>query len=542
MDLVKSEQLSGSFMGMLELPVVRQVGLLVGLAASIAIGIGVVLWSQTPTFNILYSNVTAQDAQAMAEILKRNNIEFRLDPDSGAIMVESGKTSEAMLKLAAENLPQSSGEGFEIMDKEQGFGSSAFIQNIRYQRAREGELARTIMSITAVENARVHLALPKESAFVRNRKKPSASVMIKLAPGRRLEKEQIAAITHLVASSVTNLEASQVTLVDDRGRLLSSDDDKNDLAMTANEFEYTHKVEQNYIQRIERLLAPLVGLNGVRAQVNADLDFTKTESTQEQFNPDLPALRSEQQTEEQSSGVQSESGIPGALSNEPPGKAVAPEEVNKKGKGAEEKRILKVPRKSKKRSIRNFELDKMISHTRHSTGNIRRLSVAVVLDVKSGKDAEGNPIEIPYTDVELARFTSLVKEAVGFNAMRGDSVKVINAAFLPTEKMPEIPDIPIWEQSWFWSVLKQLAAAVMVIFLVFGVLRPIMRHLATQPKQILVNEEGEEIPEDQLTLSHETGGRLPKPTTYEDNLNMAKSMASQEPKRVAQVVKGWLED
>ncbi|HEB56073.1 MAG TPA: flagellar basal body M-ring protein FliF [Gammaproteobacteria bacterium] len=540
MDLVKSEQLSGSFMGMLELPVVRQLGLLVGLAASIAIGIAVVLWSQTPTFSILYSNVTGQDAQAMAEVLKRNNIKFRLDPDSGAIMVESDKASEAKLKLAAENLPQTTGEGFEIMDKEQGFGSSAFIQNVRYQRAREGELARTIKSIVAVENARVHLALPRESAFVRNRKKPSASVMIKLAPGRRLEKEQIAAITHLVASSITNLEASQVTLVDNRGRLLSSDDDKNDLALTANEFEYTRKLEQNYVQRIEHLLAPLVGINGVRAQVNAELDFTRTESTQEQFNPDLPALRSEQQVEEQSRGVQSQMGIPGALTNEPPGKAVAPEQVA--GKGAGESKVMEGPSKQKKRSIRNFELDKVISHTRHSTGGIRHLSVAVVLDVKNGKDGEGNPIEIPYTDVELARFASLVKEVVGFNAMRGDSVKVINAAFLPAEKMPEIPEVPFWEQSWFWSVLKQVAAAAMVIFLVLGVLRPIMRHLATQPKPIVVNEDGEEIPEDQLTLSHESGGRLPKPSTYEDNLNMAKSLASQEPKRVAQVVKGWLED
>ncbi len=540
MDLVKSEQFSGPFMGMLELPVVRQVGLLVGLAASIAIGVAVVLWSQTPTYSVLYSNVTGQDVQAMSEVLKRNNIKFRLDPESGVLMVESGKTSEAKLKLAAENLPQSSGEGFEIMDKEQGFGSSAFIQNVRYQRAREGELARTIMSISAIENARVHLALPKESVFVRDRKKPSASVMIKLAPGRRLEKGQIAAITHLVASSVTNLEASQVTLVDNQGRLLSSNDDKNNLAMTANEFEYTRKVEQNYIHRIEHLLAPLVGMEGVRAQVNADLDFTQSESTQEQFNPDSPALRSEQQTEEQSKGVQSEAGIPGALTNEPPGKAVAPEKVA--GKGAEKSRVIEGPSRLKKRSVRNFELDKTISHTRHSTGGVRRLSIAVVLDMKTGKDKKGKPTEIPYTDAELARFSSLIKEAVGFNTMRGDSLKIINAAFLPAEEMPKIPAIPFWEQSWFWSVLKQAAAAIMLIFLVLGVLRPIMRHLATQPKQILINESGEEISEDQLTLSHESGGRLPKPSTYEDNLNMAKSLASQEPKRVAQVVKGWLED
>ena len=542
MDLVKSEQFSAPFMGMVGLPVVRQLGLLIGLAASIGIGVAVVLWSQTPSFNILYSNVTGQDAQAMAEVLKRNNIEFRLDPDSGAVMVDASKRSEAMLKLAAENLPNSSGEGFEIMNQEQGFGSSAFIQNVRYQRAREGELARTIKSIAAVENARVHLALPKESAFVRNRKKPGASVMIKLAPGRRLEKEQISAITHLVASSVTNLETSQVTLVDDRGRLLSSNNNGNDLAMTANEFEYTRKLEQTYIERIEHLLAPLVGVSGVRAQVNADLDFTRTESTQEQFNPDLPALRSEQQIEEQSKGMQTQGGIPGALTNEPPGKPIAPEEIA--GQTSEESRIVAGPSRSKKRSLRNFELDKTISHTRHSMGGIRRLSVAVLLDVKMGKDDKGNPIETPYTDEELARFSALVKEVVGFKEMRGDSVKVINSAFLPTEEMAEIPELPIWEQSWFWSVLKQAAGAMMVLFLVLGILRPIMRHLASAPRQVVVNEAGEQIPEDQLTLSQEGGGggRLPKPSTYEDNLNMAKSLASQEPKRVAQVVKGWLED
>ncbi len=540
MDLVKSEQFSAPFMGMVGLPVVRQLGLLIGLAASIGLGVAVVLWSQTPSFNILYSNVTGQDAQAMAEVLKRNNIEFRLDPDSGAIMVDSGKRSEAMLKLAAENLPNSSGEGFEIMNQEQGFGSSAFIQGVRYQRAREGELARTIKSIAAVENARVHLALPKESAFVRNRKKPGASVMIKLATGRRLEKEQIAAITHLVASSVTNLETSQVTLVDNRGRLLSSDSDGNDLAMTANEFEYTRKLEKTYIERIEHLLSPLVGIHGVRAQVNADLDFTRTESTQEQFNPDLPALRSEQKIEEQSKGVQTQGGIPGALTNEPPGKPIAPEQVA--GQTTEDALVVEGPSRSKKRSLRNFELDKTISHTRHSLGGIRRLSVAVLLDVKIGKDDKGNPIETPYTDEELTRFSALVKEVVGFNSMRGDSVKVINSAFLPTEEMAEIPEPPIWEQSWFWSVLKQAAGAMMVLFLVLGILRPIMRHLASAPRQVVVNEAGEQIPEDQLTLSQEGGGRLPKPSTYEDNLNMAKSLASQEPKRVAQVVKGWLED
>ncbi|MCW9024464.1 MAG: flagellar basal-body MS-ring/collar protein FliF [Gammaproteobacteria bacterium] len=538
MELTKSEQISAPFQGMVGLPVVRQLGLLIGLAASIAIGVAVVLWSQTPDYDVLYSQVTGKDAQAMAEVLERNRIDYRIDHNSGALMVESGKLSDAKLKLAAENLPNASGEGFELIDKDQGFGSSSFIQTVRYQRAQEGELARTIMAIGAVSNARVHLAIPKESAFVRNKREPTASVMVKLSPGRSLQKQQIAAITHLVASSIPNLETSQVTVVDDRGRLLSSKTENELLGLTTTQFEYTRKLEKTYMDRIERLLSPLVGMDGVRAQVTAELDFTRTESTQESFNPDLPALRSEQSVEEQSTGSAIAGGIPGALSNEPPGQAVAPEDAT--GQGAAST-LSKGSEKTRKRSIRNFELDKTISHIRHSMGGIRKLSVAVVLDVKESVAEDGTVASVPYTDEEVTRFTSIVKEAVGFNQLRGDTVNVINAAFLPVAQLEEIPAIPMWEQAWFWSVLKQVAAAALVLFLILGILRPIMRSLAVPPKKVMITEDGEEISEDQLTLSGGGSPRLPKPSTYEDNLNIAKQLASQEPKRVAQVVKGWLD-
>ena len=537
MDLVKAEQMNAPFQGMVNLPIIRQLALLIGLAASIALGVWVVTWSQTPEYSLLYSNVTGKDAQATAEILARNNIQFRLDPDSGAVMVEAGKVHDAKLKLAAENLPGASGMGFELIDKDQGFGSSAFIQGVRYQRAQEGELARTIMSIGSVQNARVHLAVPKESAFVRNRRMPSASVMVKLASGRRLEKEHISAITHLVASSIPNLEISQVTVVDDRGRLLSSGDDSQEFGLTTNQFEYTRNLEQTYANRIERLLSPLVGLNGVRAQVTAELDFTRTESTQETFNPDLPALRSEQNTEEQTQGSQIAGGIPGALSNEPPGQAIAPQDataVVQGGVPAQSKN------KSKKRSIRNFELDKTISHTRRGLGGVRRLSVAVVLDVIESIDDKGKKIKVPFTEAELTKFTRLVKEAVGFSSLRGDTVNVINSAFQPAEKMAAVPEEPFWEKSWFWSVLKQVAAAIFVIFLILTILRPIMKSLSVAPKKVYMSEDGDELSDDELLLSGK-GPRLPKPATYEDNLNMAKSLAQNEPKRVAQVVKGWVE-
>jgi len=535
--------------GMLALPVVKQVGLMLGLAASVALGIAVVLWSQTPDYRLLYAGVDGRDAQRMIEVLDASGIPYRLDAESGALMVAADRINDARLKLAGENLAPTQGQGFEILDKDNGFGSSTFMQSVRYKRAQEGELARTIMSITAVQSARVHLALPKDSAFVRNRRKPSASVMVKLAPGRRLTPEQITSIVNLVAASVPNLTAEDVTLVDDKGRLLSSGDRDRDLMLTASQFDYTRKVEQTYAERIENLLGPLVGLHAVRATVNADIDFTVTELTQERFNPDLPAMRSEQQFEESSSGGVTEGGIPGALSNTPPGPAVAPEQaVNPDGANGEATRP-EPPKRSVKRTTRNYELDKTISHTRRAPGTIRKLSVAVVLDVPTTTDEEGNVIPKPYSPEELQRFTELVREAVGFNALRGDSVKVINAPFTPVDP-PEVPEEAIWEKPWFGTVVRQVLAGLLVLVLLFGVLRPVMRSLAKPPVRY-VTETGEEIPEDQLTLSHdgkaaaeggESAGRLPKPSSYEDNLNMAKQLASQEPKRVAMVVKGWLED
>ncbi len=535
--------------GMLALPVVKQVGLMLGLAASVALGIAVVLWSQTPDYRLLYAGVDGRDAQRMIEVLDASGIPYRLDADSGALMVAANRINDARLKLAGENLAPTQGQGFEILDKDNGFGSSTFMQSVRYRRAQEGELARTIMSITAVQSARVHLAIPKDSAFVRNRRKPSASVMVKLAPGRRLTPEQITSIVNLVAASVPNLTAEEVTLVDDKGRLLSSGDRDRDLMLTASQFDYTRKVEQTYAERIENLLGPLVGLHAVRATVNADIDFTVTELTQERFNPDLPAMRSEQQFEESSSGGLIEGGIPGALSNTPPGPAAAPEQaVNAEGANGENLKP-EPPKRSVKRTTRNYELDKTISHTRRAPGTIRKLSVAVVLDVPTTTDEEGNVIPKPYSPEELQRFTELVREAVGFNALRGDSVKVINAPFTPVEP-PEVPEEAIWEKPWFGAVVRQVLAALLVLVLLFGVLRPVMRSLARPPVRY-VTETGEEIPEDQLSLSHDgkaaaegegSIGRLPKPSSYEDNLNMAKQLASQEPKRVAMVVKGWLED
>jgi len=538
-----SNSIPAPMQGMVNLPIVKQVGLLIGLAASIALGFYVVLWTQKPDLSVLYANVTGLDAQQMIQIFDQNSIHYQLDANSGTLMVETARLNEAKLKLAAANLTASDGQGFELIDKDQGFGSSAFIQSARYKRAQEVELARTITSIASVKSARVHLALPKESAFVRNRRTASASVMVSLLPGRKLQSGQIDAIINLVSASVPDIETKSVTLVDDKGRLLSSTSNDSDIALSNSQFEYTKRLEESFVNRIEAILSPMVGLNGVRAQVNANVDFTRTESTSETFNPDLPAMRSEQSFEERSTGGISEGGVPGALSNQPPANAQSPEVATANAENTQTGQPQ--PSRSRIRSTRNFELDKTISHTRRIPGEIRNISVAVVLDIRTQTDKKGVVTQLPYTDEELTRFTNLVKDAIGFSAMRGDSVNVINAAFKSAEEI-EVLEIPIWEQSWFWSVIKQVVGALLVLVVLFGVLRPVMRNLATNTVSTrVVNEHGEELSEDQLTLSDGSGataGRLPKPKTYEDNMNMAQQLATSEPKRVAQVIKGWIEE
>ena len=518
-------------------PVFHLGGLVVGIAASIALGIWVFMWSQTPDFSVLYKQMGLQDASEIANVLDNAQIQYRLDADSGAVLVDSTRLNEAKLKVAAANLTPSSGTGFELMEKEQGFGTSSLIQSARYHRAQEGELARTITSIASVQNARVHLALPKESAFLRDNRKPSASVMLQLSPGRTLEKQQIAAITNLVAASVSNMETSQVTVVDSKGRLLSAGEDGRELALSASQFDYTRNVEQNYIDRIERILTPIVGMNSVRAQVVADIDFTRTEYTKESYNPDLPAVRSEQKFEEQLLGNVNEGGVPGAVTNEPPAEATAPEQGANQAT-ANETQVING--KSRKRSTLNYELDKTISHTQGATGKVRRLSIAVVLNNKRVIDDKGQATSVPYSTEEVTNLTNLVKEAVGFNTLRGDTVNLMNAEFMPPEQVAPLPEVPIWKQAWVLSTLKQVLGGLVVLFMVMKLIKVIQRLAARPLVTRQLSQSGDELVEDELSVG-EGGQRLPKPKvqSYEQNLTTAKQLASQEPKRVAQVVRGW---
>jgi len=539
MDLVKAENVTVPFQGMTTLPLLRQLGLLIGLAASIALGVAIVLWMQTPNYTRLPGQLSGQTLNDVISVLERNNIRYNVDPSTGSVMVDSSKVNEAKLKLAAENLSLTSGHGFEMIEKDQGFGTSSFLQKARYKRAIEGELARTITSMRSIQSARVHLALPKESAFIRNKQEASASVFISMIPGHNIEKNQIAAITNLVASSISSLKTSQVTIVDDKGKLLSNAESADMMSLTTSQLDYTRNIEKTFVARIERMLNPIVGLGNVRAQVTAEVDFTQTESTQETFNPDLSAVRSEQSSEEQSQGA-SQGGIPGALSNQPPANATAPQQANQQAGVTTQQGSNRTSR----RSTKNYELDKTISHTRNRAGAIKRLSIAVVLNNKTTTTGKDNEVkELPYTQQELERMTTLVRETVGFNVLRGDSVNVINVPFTKIE-IEALPEEAIYEKTWVWDLAKQVLGGLAVLFMIFGILKPVMKNLAIAPPVTkIISESGEELDEDQLSLSGaDEKKRLAKIASYEENLQLAQSLATQEPKRVVQVVKNWMNE
>ncbi len=541
MEMVKTDNMAAAGIeGPNVLHALRQVGLLVGVAAAIAIGVAVGLWTYKPNFEVLYGSLGDREVSLIIEALEKRNVEYRLDDRTGAIMVPAGKVREVRLQLAGEGLPKSSGIGFEILQQKQEFGTSQFRELTRYQHALEGELARSIMTLSGVESARVHLALHKQSVFVRKRQQPSASVLIDLYSGRRLEEEQIDAITHMVASSIPNLEPARVTVVDETGRLLSSKKRTSEMALNQDQFEYTRRVEESYVQRIEDILAPIVGLTGVRAQVTADMDFTVTEQTQESYNPDLPATRSEQVMEEQTLRGAAE-GVPGALSNEPPAEAIAPQVAT--GEGVEMAQS-QTPLSSRKRSTVNYELDRTISHSRLGSGTVKRLSIAVVVDDRMALDDTGTLTRTPRAEEEIQRITALVKEAIGYNAQRGDTVNVINASFTQPEPLEALPEPPIWEQPWVMDIAKLLLGTVVVMVLIFVVLRPALRNLAAArqaaPAALPAGGEGG-MAEDKLTLgAGEEAVKLPTPGAYEENVSMVQKAAQEDPKLVAQVVRNWI--
>jgi flagellar M-ring protein FliF len=525
---------------------VRQIVFLFAIAASVAIGVYVVLWSQKPNYSLLYGSLSDRDASQVLESLQKANIDYHVDPNSGAVMVASAKVHEARMNLAAEGLPRSASSGFSILNEEQKLGTSQFMEKARYQHALENELVMSIMKVKAVKTARIHLAIPKESVFLRNRKAASASVLLELYPGHRLEVGQVAAIANLVASSVPNLELSKVSIIDQHGNLMSQNQSSASMAATASQFQYATEVENSYIKRIENILIPLLGPDGVKAQVTAEMDFTSMEQTRESYNPDMPALRSEQVEEDSSSSSNTAGGVPGALSNQPGVDGTAPEIV---GEGGIDNGQSGASGSRQKRSTRNFELDKTISHTRLASGGLVRLSVAVVIDYKKSFDDKGKIIRVEHTPEELEQITNLVKETIGFNVIRGDSVNVMNSQFSLPEAIEPLPELPIWQQAWVWDIAKQVLGGLFVIFLVFGILKPAIKNMMN--KEITLHQGALAGPsgvagqladddDENLTSRAKEMKALEAAPEYDKSVHNVKEMVSSDPKLAAQVVRNWV--
>ena len=524
-----------SLLGVLQIPAVRQVMLLIGVAAAIAAGFAIVLWSQSPGYTQLYGSLGPGESAEVADALRAAEIDFKLS-DNGTILVPGGQIHDARMQLAAQGLPQSATAGMSAMQEQSSFGVSQFMESARYQHALEAELARTIASLGAVNEARVHLALPKESAFLRDAKTASASILLQLYRGRSLEPDQASAIVHLVASSVPNLEAGDVTLIDQSGRLLSSGNAPAADAMAATQFKYSRQLEGNYKRRIEDLLAPLVGAGRVRAEVVADIDFTYVEETRETFDPARSVVRSEQVREDQTvTSLLAAGGVPGALSNQPPEASGIPTEESLVEAQASE------PKNSSRSSTRNFEVDRTIRHTRPQSGAIRKLSIAVLVD--AGPVSEENP-EPGISDADIERYTALVKEAVGFSDARGDTVVVMSEAFLAVEEVAEAEPPAIWEKPFFQDAAKQGLGAILVLAIAFGVLRPMLRGVVAASPVV----SGEYIPRGAEYAgaggynSAQIGGSggAVAPPSYDEKVAAVKNMSGHDPARVAQVVKKWV--
>lgn len=531
--------------GFTNLSIIRQVGLMIGLAASVAIGFGVVLWSQEPDYRPLYADMSNLDAVSVSSMLAQQNIRYKMDMEKGVLMVESGKVHDARLALASAGLPSGSGIGYELLDKDTKLGTSQFMEQARYHRSIEGELAKTISNIDSVRTARVHLAIPRRTVFVGDNREPSASVFVDLYPGRSLEKHQIASVVHLVASSIPQLNSKKVTVIDQKGRLLSDSGGDSDIAVAAKNLEYHRALEDKYRDRVINILTPILGVDRFNVQVSAEVDFTQMEQTAESYNPDLPALRSEQVLKEEQAAGAGAMGVPGALSNQPPVDGAAPEVAA--GETAEA--TGDSASNSRSQATRNYELDRTISYTKHQVGGVQKLSVAVVVDDKVEKGSSGGEVNrTPLTADEIERLTILVKDAIGFNATRGDSVTVLNQPFVFEEETFEVVEKAFYENDWFWDVTKTGLGWFLLLILILGVLRPILKGLAASAGDVTMPDEVDEIeiaPEldmdEMVTISGGPESLLPGPEEgYEEQLSAVKGMVAEDPRRVAQVIKTWI--
>ena len=537
---------------------------MITIAVIIALITVSVLWSKQPDYRVLFSNISDRDGGAIIPVLVQLNVPYKFSDSGGAILIPANKVNEIRLRLASQGLPKGGNVGFELMES-QKFGISQFAEQVNYQRGLEGELSRTIQSISAIQTARVHLAIPKPTVFVREELKPSASILLNLYPGRALEAAQIAGIQNLVAASVPNLAVGNVTLIDQSGAMLSQLKSKLlEAGLDPTQIKYIQETEASIIKRIDDILVPIVGLGNARVQVAADLDFSQSEQTAETHRPNNKPTESSirsQQTSESASATPSSIGIPGALSNQPPVPATAPltqpavpgagappvavgaplpGQLNAAGVQAPIASVAQ-PLNTRKDLTTNYEVDKTIQHIKNSVGTIKRLSAAVVINHR--KDETGKSPTKPLSEPEIQQINELVKEAMGFSKERGDSISVVNASFSLVE--PTVFELPAWKNPEIIALgselLKYALIMAVILYLLLGVVRPLVKTMFPPPPTeaalsaaaggVVLGENGEVV---------EVEAPISGAASLEKKLEMARELAQKDPKVVANIIKEWM--
>ncbi|EJD6048635.1 flagellar basal-body MS-ring/collar protein FliF [Providencia rettgeri] len=531
-----------------------KIPLMIAAAAAVSIIVALLLWLRSPDYRVLLSNLSAKDGGDIVGQLTQMNVPYQIADNGSAILVPADKVHELRLKLAQSGLPKGGNTGFELLDKEQ-FGISQFSEQINYQRALEGELSRTIESLSPVQSARVHLAIPKPTLFVREQKLPTASVTVGLLPGRMLDEGQISAIVHMVSSSVTGLTANNVIIVDQAGRLLTNNDNSQQSVNSA-QIKMTKEMESHLKQRIEDILSPLVGRANIHAQVTAQMDFSKVEQTSEEYKPnqtpDSAAIRSRQNSQSMQNNNGGTGGVPGALSNQPVSAPNAPIETNKDNKdGTQTANNRNSVSNSQSDETTNYEVDRKISHTQRQIGVVDRLSVAVIVNYHS-QDGENGPEMKPLPPEMLQQIEALTREAMGFSTARGDSLNITNSLFTNETPVEEVPSL--LESPQFIAQLldygKILLIAIIAWFMWrFGIKPQWVKYrktqqaqadaevfVATQMKTPLVVDEVIDEDMDEQTRRRLTRQRV----SAEIQSQRIREMAEKDPQIVAMVIRQWL--
>lgn len=518
----------------------------VGVALLIALITAAVMWGRTPDYKVLYSNLSDKDGGAILAQLSQMNIPYKHADGGGAILVPSDQVHDARLKLASQGLPKGSTVGFELLEN-QRFGATQFQEQVNFQRGLEGELAKSIQSLSSVQSARVHLALPKQSAFLREQQKPSASIILNLYPGRTLDRAQVAGIIHLVASSVPELAMKNVTALDQHGTMLSSAADANSgSGLDPEKLNYIQQLEQSYIRRVTDLIEPIVGRNNVRAQITADIDFAVIEQNSETFKPNVgeASVRSSALNDSNAGAAANAQGVPGALSNQPPPKPTAPLQ-GASGAPAQQTPPAGSAAPGKRELTTNYEIDKTIRMEKRPVGSIKRLSAAVVVNNNRVVDKDGRVTMQPLSEADLAKITSLVREAIGFTQTRGDSLNVVNVPFNVDEKIVSA-ELPLWKQPENISLAKEvgkgLTLVIGLLVLVFGLIRPALRSFANRASAIPAMG-GAGNPALNGPDAVYTPGSPAAQITANNNaaqLLEVRALAKQNPATVANVVRTWV--